>query len=441
MGQENVTIDIIDDLLSKLNIERSIKPRYKKTALFYHPDCLQHKPANNRSHVERPERCSTSYAMLKQYGLLQDLKEITPREATKKELKLTHSENHIERIIDNEGKHGWYDNDTFYNKHSTRSAKLAAGATIDLMVGILRKEYDNGFALVRPPGHHCEHSKAMGFCLFNNAVIATNCVREKGLCQKVVIVDWDVHHGNGTQNMFYNDHNVLYFSVHRHDNGFFYPSTGKAEEAGNGFNVNVPLNNTTDQGHGDKEYLAIWRDVLLPILKEFGPEIVLISAGFDAAIGDPLGGHRVTPPCYGLLTRLILNECSNVGIVLEGGYNLETMPRAICCANYALLKGPFRQKDEYDVDEFYAEFKQNINDYEAFNHWHDLYGDLLVDVDYNAYLKKRNEQKNVIIKRLTSNINENEDFSNYASCKETIKKTLTAHQKYWKCAAQILEKY
>eukprot|EP01084_Bolivina_argentea_P079725 144548_1 len=230
------------------------------------------------------------------------------------------------------------------------------------MSGILNNKFDNGFALVRPPGHHCEHHKPMGFCLFNNAVVAVNCIRKEGLCKKILIVDWDVHHGNGTQNMFYNEEDVLYFSTHRHDNGFFYPGTGKVKESGNGFNVNVPLNVSIDKGHGDKEYLLIWRDVLIPICREFKPDIVLISAGFDACIGDPLGGMRITPPCYGLLARLLLNECSRVAIVLEGGYNLTTMPRAICCVHYALLKGPCKQKDAYDVDEFYAEFKENIED-------------------------------------------------------------------------------
>ena len=208
--------------------------------------------------------------------------------------------------------------------------------------------------------------------------------------------------------------------------------------------MNVPLNVSTDQGHGNAEYLLIWKDILLPITKEFEPDIILISAGFDACIGDPLGGMRITPPCYGLLTRLLLNVCPKVAIVLEGGYNLETMPRAICCCNYALLKGPKKQKGDYDVDEFYEEFKDNITDgrneyYDMFDKWFEDYGDQLIDEDYNAYLKQRKKRKKR--KNVTSNIGDNEDFSNMGSCKETIKEVLTGHSKYWKCAAENLKKY
>ena len=155
----NEAIEIIDELISRLSID--IVVGNMKTALFYSEDCLKHKPGNNSSHVERPERCSTSYEMLTNYGILKHLIEMEPREATMKELKCTHSDNHVEIIIGNENKHGWYDSDTFYNTHSARAAKLAAGATIDLMAGILQNKYDNGFALVRPPGHHCEHNKGM----------------------------------------------------------------------------------------------------------------------------------------------------------------------------------------------------------------------------------------------------------------------------------------
>eukprot|EP01084_Bolivina_argentea_P203255 347180_1 len=230
---ESSSITVIDDLLAKFNTITLQKPRNTscKTALFYHKDCLKHYPINSKgvmeSHVERPERCSISYSMLKDFGLLKHLIQITAREATDNELSLTHTNKHIKTILNNNKKHGNYDGDTFYNSNSPRAAKLAAGATIDLMTNILTGKIDNGFALVRPPGHHCEKNKPMGFCLFNNAVVAVNCVRKQGLCQKILIVDWDVHHGNGTENMFYDDNNVLYFSTHRHDNGFFYPETGK----------------------------------------------------------------------------------------------------------------------------------------------------------------------------------------------------------------------
>ena len=148
----------IGNLISKLSLDSKTN---HKSALFYHTDCLKHKPGDGSSHVERPERCGTSYQMLTNYGLLKKLIVIKPREATLKELKGTHSDQHVNKVISNANKSGWYDGDTFYNKHSSHAAKLAAGAIIDLMAGILQKKYDNGFALVRPPGHHCEHDKGM----------------------------------------------------------------------------------------------------------------------------------------------------------------------------------------------------------------------------------------------------------------------------------------
>jgi len=443
--QHETSVEVIDGLLSSLKLDESsklkpLKASHCKTALFYHEDCLRHKPGKNRSHVERPERCSRPFEMLKRYGLMPFLKAMTPREATEEELKGSHGASHVERTSSLENS-GWFDSDTFYNEHSSRAAKLAAGATIDVMAGILEEEFENGFALVRPPGHHCEHNKAMGFCLFNNAVVAVNEIRRRGLCKKVLIVDWDVHHGNGTQNLFYDDEDVLYFSTHRYDNGFFYPGTGHAKETGNGFNVNVPLNVSTDEGHGDKQYLLIWKDILLPMTREFQPDIVLISAGFDACIGDPLGGMRITPPCYGLLTRLLLNECSKLAIVLEGGYNLDTMPRAICCCHYALLRGPTAQKDAFDVDEFYGEFKanivdkENVADPEAFHYWFVQYGAELVDQDYTAYFRKN--------KGATTNFSKEdlEDLSIHGACKKSVKLVLPHHQKHWKFAAEKLKEY
>ena len=180
----------------------------------------------------------------------------------------------------------------------------------------------------------------------------------------------------------------------------------------------------TDEGHGDKQYLLIWKDILLPMVREFKPDIVLISAGFDASIGDPLGGMRITPPCYGLMTRLLLNECNKLAIVLEGGYNLDTMPRAIVCCHYALLKGPKQQKDAFSVDEFYEEFKENIIDdgsggkgHEPFHQWFkDYVAELLenpVDIDSSVH----------------------------ASCRKSVQLVLKHHEKHWKFISQKLKEY
>ena len=159
-SNNNQTVDIIDDLVSKLTLEvNEQNTGYKKTVLFYHEDCLKHKPGNNSSHVERPGRCSRPMEMLIDYGLLKDLIKVATR-SNHERIKGTHSNNHVEIIIGNENSHGWYDGDTFIRTF-IRAAKLAAGATIDLLAGMLQNKYDNGFALVRPPGHHCEHSKGL----------------------------------------------------------------------------------------------------------------------------------------------------------------------------------------------------------------------------------------------------------------------------------------
>ena len=211
--------------------------------------------------------------------------------------------------------------------------------------------------------------------------------------------------------------------------------TGHAKDTGNGFNVNVPLNVTTDEGHGNEQYLLIWKDILLPMVREFKPDIILISAGFDACIGDPLGGMRITPPCYGLMTRLLLNECNKLAIMLEGGYNLDTMPRAIVCCHYALLKGPKAQNDPFDVDEFYEEFKENIADDESFHQWLEEYGHELVEKDYNRYLKQRKQRRNA-----KSNV-DGIDFSIHGSCRKSVREVLRHHEKHWKFVKDKLKEY
>ncbi len=189
----------------------------------------------------------------------------------------------------------------------------------------------NGFAVVRPPGHHAEREQAMGFCYFNNVAVAAKVLQQRCASAgrpplKMAIIDWDVHHGNGTQLAFETDPQVLYLSVHRHDNGNFFPGTGAVTEvglaAGRGFTVNVPWSGGT---MGDQEYLAAWRVILEPILTQFNPEFPIVSAGFDAAEGHApaLGGYNVSAALFGHLTRQLLKfAAGRVALVLEGGYYL-----------------------------------------------------------------------------------------------------------------------
>uniref|UniRef100_A0A182T2E2 Histone deacetylase n=1 Tax=Anopheles maculatus TaxID=74869 RepID=A0A182T2E2_9DIPT len=197
---------------------------------------------------------------------------------------------------------------------------------------------------VRPPGHHAEPDTPHGFCIFNNIAVAARAAVEHFGLRRVLIVDWDVHHGNGTQHIFEQDPRVLYISVHRYDNGSFFPNSTDANYTvvgsgqGEGFNVNIPWNR---KGMGDAEYVAAFQSVILPIAYEFDPELVLVSAGFDAAIGDPLGGCRVTPEAYGHFTHwLSALAGGRIVVCLEGGYNVNSISHAMAMCTKALLGDP-----------------------------------------------------------------------------------------------------
>jgi acetoin utilization deacetylase AcuC-like enzyme len=239
------------------------------------------------------------------------------------------------------------DNDTYFNRHSTTATNVANGGLIALASNVVTGRLKNGFALIRPPGHHADPRNAQGFCLYNNVAVATNAMKRlhPDIVKKVLIVDFDVHHGNGTQNCFWDDPTVLFFSIHRHDGGAFYPNTGYATEIGGpgaeGFTINMPL-----PGHdlGDDEYFEVWTKLLLPVAKEFQPDLIFISAGFDCAEGDPLGGMRVSSNGFGWLTALLLDPgiCPNSKVVmsLEGGYNVSAVANGVSECISALLQRP-----------------------------------------------------------------------------------------------------
>ncbi|NWT92253.1 HDAC7 deacetylase, partial [Urocynchramus pylzowi] len=233
------------------------------------------------------------------------------------------------------------DSDTIWNElHSSNAARWAAGSVTELAFKVATRELKNGFAVVRPPGHHADPSTAMGFCFFNSVAIAARQLQQKGKLSKILIVDWDVHHGNGTQQIFYRDPEVLYISLHRHDDGNFFPGSGAADEVGagpgEGFNVNVAWAGGLDPPMGDPEYLAAFRTVVMPIAHEFCPDVVLVSAGFDAAEGHPppLGGYKVSAKCFGYMTKQLMSLAGGaVVLALEGGHDLT----AICDASEACV--------------------------------------------------------------------------------------------------------
>jgi acetoin utilization deacetylase AcuC-like enzyme len=206
---------------------------------------------------------------------------------------------------------------------------------VDLALEVGAGRLANGFAVLRPPGHHAEAERAMGFCLFNNVAVAARAVQAAGLARRILVVDWDLHHGNGTQHSFREDPTVLYFSVHQFP---FYPGTGSVAEIGGGegrgYTVNVPF----PAGMGDAEYLAAFDGVLLPIANAFAPDLVLVSAGFDAADGDPLGSMRLSSDGYAAMTRRLLALArGRVVLALEGGYDLGAIARSAAACVRALL--------------------------------------------------------------------------------------------------------
>jgi acetoin utilization deacetylase AcuC-like enzyme len=247
---------------------------------------------------------------------------IDPRPATREELLRVHAPDYLDSIAAASGRAVMLDPDTFTSPESVEIAALAAGATVQAAEHALDRR-EPAFALVRPPGHHAERDHAMGFCLYNNVAVAAAHAVAAGQ-RRIAIVDIDVHHGNGTQWMFYDDPGVLYFSTHQFP---FYPGTGAADEIGTGngkgFTFNVPL----EMGATDADYELVYRSAVIPVLNEFGPDLILVSAGFDAHERDPLASMRVTTAGYASIVRQIVKSAKNgvIAFVTEGGYDLSAL--------------------------------------------------------------------------------------------------------------------
>lgn len=300
-----------------------------KTGFAYDPDYIRHDTGPN--HPECPERLLTSFSALQASDLWTALHPIHPTPATRQQLCYAHAPTYpeyIQRYCDSEIPLTY---DTTVVKASFDVAKCAAGAVLSLADAVVTGEIKNGFAMVRPPGHHATHDRSMGFCLFNNIAIAARYLQRDHGIGKVAIIDWDVHHGNGTHDIFYEDSSVFFFSIHQSPH---YPGTGSSYERGSGAARGTTLNVPVPAGSTDTDYIAVFTDTLLPALRDYSPEVILISAGFDAHHLDPLGGIQLTTEGFATLTDLVLElaaETASGRVVsaLEGGYSLTGLSESI----------------------------------------------------------------------------------------------------------------
>ncbi|KAF8485454.1 hypothetical protein JB92DRAFT_3091030 [Gautieria morchelliformis] len=325
------------------------------TGYVYDTRMLDHWPTiepdeNEYPHPEQPARISKIYLALRTAMCFEKMHKISTRFLEKHEAMLVHSEDHWDKVeaiamMDEEAirnSEEYYERLSLYvHKHTPHVAKLSAGGVIETCLAVARGDVRNAFAIVRPPGHHAEPEEHMGFCFFNNVAVAARVVQEMTPLKRILILDWDVHHGNGTQRAFWTDDSVLFISLHRYEQGTFYPSGpfGSMESCGEGKglgkSVNIPW---PTKGMGDADYLYAFEKIVLPIAYEFAPELVIISAGFDSADGDVLGECRVSPSGFAHMTHML--SClagGKLAVALEGGYNLDSTAMSALAVTRVLL--------------------------------------------------------------------------------------------------------
>jgi len=312
----------------------------RKTAVFKDPLFLEHDPGYG--HPESPNRLQVIHELLAQPERADGYLFPAFGPADDTILALNHTRPHIARVESTAGKtFATLDPDTHTSPQSAAAARLAAGAVVEATRLVVAGEVDNGFALVRPPGHHAEADHTSGFCLYNNIAIAAHyALRQLGL-ERVLVVDWDLHHGNGTQHSFYDTDQVLYFSTHQYP---YFPGSGALAETGSGrgegYTVNVPL----PGGQDDHAYARIFNELLAPVARQYRPQLILVSAGFDISFGDPLGMMTVTDTGFAYLTgvlRALADECCDGRLVLalEGGYYLEGLRTGVAAVLRELRTG------------------------------------------------------------------------------------------------------
>jgi acetoin utilization deacetylase AcuC-like enzyme len=322
-----------------------------RTAVVVDKDYMKHQPGD--AHPERPERIKV---LLDLADSLDPAKFslVPPRPAKRADIEATHGKDHV-TLIESTARHNRYalDGDTITCRDSYAVSLLAVGGFVGLLDAIAARDCRNGFALVRPPGHHALRNRAMGFCLFNTMAIGAEYLKRHHGAKHILIIDWDVHHGNGTQDAFYDDASVMFISTHQYP---FYPGTGAAAEvgigAGEGFTVNIPL----PAGCADAEYAQAFYDIIVPAAEKFVPDWILVSAGFDPHRRDPLGGMGVTDAGFALMSRRLIALAekftdAKIAFLLEGGYDLAGLRGSVAAVLESMQAGAASMPDAPNLND------------------------------------------------------------------------------------------
>lgn len=310
--------------------------------------CLEHRPQKNIAVKDAPQRLLAAQEKFAEWNLDKRCFKLELLEFDLKWVTAVHDTAYVEKVMAQQIEST---NDIFSCEKTPDAIKACVTSVVTVVDNILSNKYNSGVALIRPPGHHAEKDAAKGFCFINNVAIAAQYALDKFKLDRVMIIDFDAHHGNGTQHAFYDTNKVLFLSVHRYENGKYFPHSIEADCAyigngdGEGYNINIPLN---DHIMEDTDYIQVFHRIILPAAYAYNPELVLISAGFDCGINDPVGGYKVTPQAFGHFVQMIRSFArGKVVVVPEGGYNPTTFATCLCMCVKALLGDPLPPLELY----------------------------------------------------------------------------------------------
>ena len=336
----------------------------KSVGLYRDPIFKKH--MNDFAHPESPARLTAIDKLIEDFPHGSFLKDLTGRDATDEELEWVHTKELIRTVKDSEKRdQTTFDYETGANRYSSAAATRAAGAALDAVDTVVEGQITRASVLGRPPGHHAEANRAMGFCLYNSVAVAAEYALRRHEMERIFILDWDVHHGNGTMHSFFRTERVLYASIHQSPR---YPGTGQVSEIGTGAGAGYTLNIPLPPGMGDPEYMAALEDVVLPVVSQYQPELILVSAGYDAHRADPLSAMRLTSSMYGDMTSILVRVADELSggkiiFVLEGGYHLEALAESNGCM-LAALCGAWEQrsieKESHGAEDVLREVRKEL---------------------------------------------------------------------------------